>query len=146
MQLLSTYSNGKGILQSVTIIGASLYCQFLGRSLQESVELVEWTPWTVRASTRKPMWIQGGQRNSWHDLHSKTASKEMPGTECGPLHDLCRPYQSIWHSHLGTLKNYGKVWLSCQIHSNGAAVPRWYACKSPKWWRVFCSIPCDKLS
>ena len=30
-----------------------------------------------------------------HDLHSKTASREMPGTECGPLHDLCRPYQSI---------------------------------------------------
>ena len=26
---------------------------------------------------------------------------------------------------------YGKVWLSCQIHSNGAAVPRWYACKGP---------------
>ena len=24
-----------------------------------------------------------------------------------------------------TLKIYGKVWLSCQIHSNGAAGPRW---------------------
>ena len=29
----------------------------------------------------------------------------------------------------GTLENYGKVWLSCQIHSNGAAVPWWYARK-----------------
>ena len=36
MQQLSTYSNGNGVLKSVTIIGASLYCQLLGRSLQES--------------------------------------------------------------------------------------------------------------
>ena len=33
MQQLSTYSKGKGILRSVTIIEASLYCQLLGRSL-----------------------------------------------------------------------------------------------------------------
>ena len=33
MQQLSTYSKGKGILKSVTIIEASLYCQLLGRSL-----------------------------------------------------------------------------------------------------------------
>ena len=83
-------------------------------------ELTEWTPWTVRASTRKSMWIKKGQRNNWHDFRSKTASKEMPGIECGPQHDLCRPYQSIWHSQsCGTLENYGKVWLSCQIHSDG---------------------------
>ena len=37
-------------------------------------------------------------RNNRHDLHSTTASRKMPGTECGPLHDLCRHYQSIWHS------------------------------------------------
>ena len=61
-------------------------------------EPIRWTPWTVRASPRKPMWIQEGQRNSWHDLHSKTASREMPGTECGPVHDLCWPYQSTWHN------------------------------------------------
>ena len=55
----------------------------------------------------------------------------MSGIEYGPLHDLCRPYQSIWHSQSwGTLENYGKVWVSGQIHSNGAAVSRWYA------WRV----------
>ena len=48
----------------------------------------------------------------------------MPGTECGSLHDLCWPYQSIWHSQSwGTLENYGKVWLFCQIHSNCVAVP-----------------------
>ena len=35
MHQLSTYSNRKGILKSVTVIGASLYCQLLGRSLQQ---------------------------------------------------------------------------------------------------------------
>ena len=33
MQQLSTYSKGKGIFKSVTIIEASLYCQLLGRFL-----------------------------------------------------------------------------------------------------------------
>ena len=33
MRQLSTYSKGKGILKSVTIIEASLYCQLLGRFL-----------------------------------------------------------------------------------------------------------------
>ena len=41
MQQLSTYSKGKGILKSVTVIEASLYCQLLGRSLQESY----WIDW-----------------------------------------------------------------------------------------------------
>ena len=41
MQHLSTYSKGKEILKSVTIIEASLYCQLLGRSLQESY----WIDW-----------------------------------------------------------------------------------------------------
>ena len=61
-------------------------------------ESIEWIPWTVRAFTGKLMCIQKGQRNNWHDLHSKTASVEMLGTECWPLHYLCRPYHSIWHS------------------------------------------------
>ena len=48
---------------------------------------------------------------TWIDRHSKTASREMPGTECGPLHDLCWSYLwSIWHSQsCGTLK---KIWQS----------------------------------
>ena len=41
MQQLSTCSKGKGILKSVTIIEASLYCQLLGRSLLGSY----WTDW-----------------------------------------------------------------------------------------------------
>ena len=61
-------------------------------------QIIEWTPWTIRASTRKPVWIQKRQRNNRHDIHRKTASREMPGTECGPVHDLCRPHQSVWQS------------------------------------------------
>ena len=34
------------------------------------------------------MWIQERQRNNRHDLYSTTASRKMPGTECGPLHDF----------------------------------------------------------
>ena len=41
MQQLSTYSKGMGILKSVTIIEASLYCQLLGRSLLGSY----WIDW-----------------------------------------------------------------------------------------------------
>ena len=41
MQQLSTYSKGKGILKSVTIIRASLYCHLLGRFLLGSY----WTDW-----------------------------------------------------------------------------------------------------
>ena len=49
MQQLSTYSKGKGILKSVTIIEASLYCQLLGRSLIGSY----WTDW-MNTSTSHP--------------------------------------------------------------------------------------------
>ena len=62
--------------------------------------------------------------------------------------DLCMafwPYQSIWYSQSwASLENYGEVWLSYHVHSNGEAVPRWYACTGPKWWWAFWSIPCDK--
>ena len=120
MRQLSTYSNGKGIFSCVIIIVASLYCHLLGRPCKSSTLPTKWTPWTVRASTRKPVWIQKGQRNNWHDLHSKAASREMPVTEHGPLHDLCWPYEGIWYSQSwGSLENYGDVWLSDQVHSTG---------------------------
>ena len=35
------------------------------------------------------------QRNKTHDLCRTTAAKKIPRTDCGPLYDLCRPYQSI---------------------------------------------------
>ena len=44
------------------------------------------------ASTRKPVWIQERQRNNRHDLYSTTASRKMPGTECGPPHSLIRGF------------------------------------------------------
>ena len=38
---------------------------------------------------RKLMWIQKRQRDNRHDIHSKTASGEMPRTECRSIHDVC---------------------------------------------------------
>ena len=49
--------------------------------------------------------------------------------------DLTKAFDIV--SHEGLWKIMEKVWLSCQIHSSAAAVPRWYACKGPKWRRVF---------
>ena len=112
MRQLFTYSNGKGILSCVIIIVASLYCQLLGRSLQEFYLPTEWTLWTVRASTRKPVWIQKGQRNNWHDLHSKAASREIPGTEHGPLHGICWPYQTLIQS---VVRVFGKLWRNLVV-------------------------------
>ena len=43
--------------------------------------------------------------------------------------DLTKAFDTV--SREGLLENYGKVWVSCQIHSNGATVPWWYACKGP---------------
>ena len=34
-------------------------------------ELTEWTPWSVRASCSKPMLMQEGQRNNWHNLTAR---------------------------------------------------------------------------
>ena len=63
---------------------------------------------------------------------SKTASKCQEQNL--DLHDFCRTYQSICHSQSGgNLETYSKVSRSCQIHSNGAAVPRWYACKGSNY-------------
>ena len=41
------------------------------------------------------MWIQKGQGGNRHDLHSKTASGEMPRAECRSIHGVCRPHQSV---------------------------------------------------
>ena len=41
------------------------------------------------------MWIQKRQEDNRHDLHSKTASGEMPRAECRSIHDVCRPHQSV---------------------------------------------------
>ena len=35
------------------------------------------------------MWIHKRQRDNTHDLHSKTASREMQRTECRSIHDVC---------------------------------------------------------
>ena len=48
-----------------------------------------------------------------------------------------RPHQSIRQSQsLWALENYGKVWLSSRVYSNGAAVSWCHACTGSEWWRV----------
>ena len=37
------------------------------------------------------MWIQKKQRDNRHDLHSRTASGEVPRTDCRSIHDLTSP-------------------------------------------------------
>ena len=41
------------------------------------------------------VWIQDRERNNIHDLCSKTPSREKSRTECGLLHNLCRPHQAF---------------------------------------------------
>ena len=43
--------------------------------------------------------LLGSKRNNRHDLYSKATPSEMSRTIYGPLYDLCRPHQSIRHSH-----------------------------------------------
>ena len=33
-----------------------------------------------------------------HNIYSKLTPREIPGTKCGPLHDLCRPHQNMRYS------------------------------------------------
>ena len=146
MQQLSTYSKGKGILKSKTIIEAFLYCQLLGRSLLGSYG-IDWMNTLNSQGFYQKASVDSGkteEQYTWslqHDSFKKNARNRM-WTSTWTLSTLPKHLtQSVV-----TLKNYGKVWLSCQIHTNGAAVPWWYACKGPKWWRVFWSIPCDKWS
>ena len=44
---------------------------------------------------RKSMRAQKRQRDNRHNLHSKTASGEMPRKECRSMHEVCRPHQSF---------------------------------------------------
>ena len=67
-------------------------------------------------------------------------SRNRTWTSKWPLSTLPKHFTQL------VVMTYGKVWLFYQIYNNGAAFPRWYACKGPKWWRVFWSIPCDTWS
>ena len=67
--------------------------------------------------------------------------------KCKHLHDLCRPYQSIWSSQSWwAFENYGKVWLSSQVHSSGEAILLGHACMGPERWRVLWTVYCNKWS
>ena len=138
----STYANGKGILKSVTIIGASLYCHLLGRTLQES----SWTDWMNTLNSQG--FYQKAKVNSGKTEEQLTWSSQQVSFKRNARNRMwitTRPVDLIEAldrvSREGLWKIMTKFGL---IHSNGAAVPRWYACKGPNWWWVFWSIPCDK--
>ena len=79
-------------------------------------ESIEWTPWTVRASTRKPVWIQERQRNNKYDLYSKTESRETPETECGPL---TWPLSTLSkHLTQSVVRVFVKLWQSLAVLPN----------------------------
>ena len=107
MHQLSRYSNDKGILKSVTIIGALF--QMLGRSLQESC----CTDWMNTLNSQgfyqkaKLMWIQESKRKNWHDLHSKTASRtKKREAESGPV-DLTKALDT---ANWPIVRNFRKLW------------------------------------
>ena len=53
-----------------------------------------------------------------HDLHREIASREMPGSKCGPLHDLCPLSTLSKHLTLSVVRNFGKLWQSLAVLPN----------------------------
>ena len=96
----------KGILKSVTIIEASLFCQLPGRSQLEPY----WIHWmnTLNNQSFYQKASVERQRNNRHDFHSTTASREMPGTEMWtftwPLSTLPK------HLTQSVVRDFGKLW------------------------------------
>ena len=136
MQQLSTYSKGKGILKYVTIIEASLLshsiagkilARVLLNRLNEHLEQSRLLP-ESQCGFRK-------DRGTIDMIFTARQLQEKCQEQNMDLYmtfvDLIKAVDTCSQSR-GTLENCGKVWLSCQIHSNGAAVPWWYACKGPK--------------
>ena len=89
VQQLSTYSKGKGILVcdnyrgiSLSSIAGKILARVLLNRLNEYLE-------QSGLLSESQCGFRKKQRNNRHDLYSTTASRKMPGTECGPLHDLC---------------------------------------------------------
>ena len=129
---ISTYSKGKGIVKSLTIIGASLYSQLLERSLLES----HWIDWMNTLNSKGFYQKQCGfrkDRGTTDIIFTARQLQEKCQEQNSELYmtfvDLTKAFDTINHEGL---ESYGKVWLSCQNQSNGAAVPRWYACTGPE--------------
>ena len=108
MQQLSTYSKGKEILKSVTIIEASLYCQLLGRSLLGSY-CIDWINtlnsqgFYQKASVDS--WKQEEQQ-TWSLQHDnfKTNARNRMWTYTWPLSTLSK------HLTQSVVRDFGKSW------------------------------------
>ena len=116
MQQLSTYSKGKGILKSVTIIEASLYCQLLGRFLLGSY----WTDWMntwngqgfyQKASVDSGKTEEQETWSSQHDSFKKNARNRM-WTSTWPLSTLPK------HLTQSVVRDFGKLWQSLVVLPN----------------------------
>ena len=70
-------------------------------------------------------------------------SRLLPESQCGFRKDrgtikaitarqLQEKFQERNSQSQRSLENYGEVWLSDRVHSNGEAVPQWYAGTGPK--------------
>ena len=108
MQQLSTYSKGKGILKSVTIIEASLYCQLLGRSLIESYR-IDWMNilnsqgFYQKASVDSRKTDEQQTCSSQQDSFKRKARNRM-WTFTWPLSTLPK------HLTQSVLRDFGKLW------------------------------------
>ena len=94
MRPLSAYSKGKGILSCVIIIVASLYCQLLGRSLQEFY-LIDWMTTSNTQGFYQKASVDSERTEEQFTWSSQQGSFKR--AEHGPLHDICGLYQSIWY-------------------------------------------------
>ena len=92
---------GKGILKSVTIIEASLYCQLLGRlSIAGKILARILLNRLNEHLNSQGYYLKADSGKTEEQYTARQLQEKMQGTECGPLRDLCRTYQfeSIWHS------------------------------------------------
>ena len=111
--LLYTYSNGKGILRSVTIIGASLYCQLLGRSLQESY----WTDWMNTLISQG--FYQKANVDSGRTEEQLAWSSQLDSFKRNARN---RMWTSAWllltlpkHLTQSVVRDFGKLWQSLAV-------------------------------
>ena len=116
MQQLSTYSKGKGILKSVTIIEASLYCQLLGRFLLGSYWTDWMNTWNCQGFYQKASVDSGKteEQQTWssqHDSFKKNARNRM-WTSTWPLSTLPK------HLTQSVVRDFGKLWQSLVVLPN----------------------------
>ena len=116
MQQLSIYSKGKGILKSVTIIEASLYCHLLGKFLLGSYWTHWMNTWNGQGFYQKASVDSGKteEQQTWslqHDSFKKNARNRM-WTSTWPMSTLPK------HLTQSVVRDFGKLWQSLVVLPN----------------------------